>query len=128
MGKVTLRLDGSEIFKWSGDDLGIRKLELAFANAAKDRGVAPTVLASSIVMQLQGMGIVEEKRAQTLQLMGIMYFILSRETDDPRHAGKYRDYAGASDFDFDLQVHGREVRVRLKSARWPETRAPLKPG
>ena len=128
MGKVTLRLDGSEIFKWSGDDLGIRKLELAFADAAKDRGVTPAVLASSIVMQLRGMGIVEEKRAQTLQLMGIMYFILSRETGDPRHAGKYRDYAGASDFDFDLQVHGREARVRLKSARWPEARAPLKPG
>ena len=75
MGNVTLRLEGSEIFSWSGDDLGIQKLELAFADAAKDRGVAPAVLASSIVMQLPGMGIVEDKRAQTLQLMGIMYFI-----------------------------------------------------
>ncbi|HXP78217.1 MAG TPA: hypothetical protein VN823_29040 [Stellaceae bacterium] len=119
MGNVTLRLEGSEIFSWSGDDLGIRKLELAFGDAAKDRGVTPTVLASSIVMQLPGMGIVEEKRAQTLQLMGIMYFILSRETKDARHAGKFRDYAGAAEFEFDLQVHGREVRVELTAATWP---------
>ena len=120
MGNVTLRLEGSEIFSWSGDDLGIRKLELAFADAAQNRGVAPGVLASSIVMQLPGMGIVEDKRAQTLQLMGIMYFILSRETSDPRHAGKYRDYAGVSKFEFDLRVHAREVRVDLTSAAWPD--------
>ena len=120
MGNVTLRLEGSEIFSWSGDDLGIRKLELAFGNAAKDRGVAPGVLASSIVMQLPEMGIVEDKRAQTLQLMGIMYFILSRDIKDPRHAGKYRDYAGASTFEFDLRVHGREVRVDLTAAAWPD--------
>ncbi|HKF73039.1 MAG TPA: hypothetical protein VKB68_14905 [Stellaceae bacterium] len=119
MGTVTLRLDGSEIFKWSGDDLGIRKLEIAFASAARSRGVTPAVLASSIVMQLPSMGIVEEKRDQTLQLMGIMYFILSRATEDPRRGGTYRAYAGASDFDFDLQVHGRDVRVHLASARWP---------
>jgi hypothetical protein len=120
MGNITLRLEGSEIFSWSGDDLGIHKLELAFGNAAKDRGVAPGVLASSIVMQLPGMGIVEEKRAQTLQLMGIMYFILSRDIKDPRHAGKYRDYAGASSFEFDLSVQGREVRVDLTAAAWPD--------
>lgn len=120
MGNVTLRLEGSEIFSWSGDDLGIRKLELAFGDAAKDRGVTPAVLASSIVMQLPGMGIVEDKRAQTLQLMGIMYFILSRETGDPRHAGKYRDYAGASEFEFDLRVQGREVRVDMTAAAWPD--------
>ena len=95
------------------------RLELAFSDAAKDRGVTPAVLASSIVMQLPGMGIVEDKRAQTLQLMGIMYYILSRETKDPRHAGKYRDYAGAAEFEFDLQVHGREVRVELTAADWP---------
>ncbi|GEM_PF-1772535 len=119
MGNVTLRLDGSEIFSWAGDDLGIRKLELAFGAAAQDRGVAPGVLASSIVMQLPGMGIVDDKRAQTVQLMGIMYFILSRDTRDPRHAGKYRDYAGAAEFEFDLRVQGREVRVELTAATWP---------
>ncbi len=119
MGNVTLRLDGSEIFSWAGDDLGIRKLEFAFGAAAQDRGVAPGVLASSIVMQLPGMGIVDDKRAQTVQLMGIMYFILSRDTRDPRHAGKYRDYAGAAEFEFDLRVQGREVRVELTAATWP---------
>lgn len=119
MGKVTLRLDGAEIFSWAGDDLGIHKLELAFGATAKDRGVAPGVLASSIVMQLPAMGIVDEKRAQTVQLMGIMYFILSRDTGDPRHAGKYRDYAGVAEFDFDLRIQGREVRVELTSATWP---------
>jgi len=51
--------------------------------------------------------------------MGIMFFILSRDTKDPRHAGKYRDYAGASDFEFDLRIHGREVRVELTGAAWP---------
>ena len=51
--------------------------------------------------------------------MGIMFFILSRDTKDPRHAGKYRDYAGASDFEFDLRIHGREVRVELTAADWP---------
>ncbi|HKX10254.1 MAG TPA: hypothetical protein VJN67_18800 [Stellaceae bacterium] len=123
MGNITLKLEGSEIFGWSGDDLEIRKLELAFADTAKNRGVTPPVLASSIVMQLPGMGIVEEKRAQTLQLMGIMYFILSRDTKDPRHAGKYRDYAGASEseFEFDLRVHGREIRVELTAAEWPDS-------
>ncbi len=120
MGNVTLRLKGTEIFNWSGDDGGIRKLEFAFGKAAEDAGVTPAVLASSIVMQLPSMGIVEEKRAQTLQLMGIMYFILSRETKDPDHAGKYRDYAGVSDFEFDLQVQGREVRVDLTDASWPD--------
>ena len=119
MGNVTLRLEGAEIFNWSGDDLGIRKLELAFGDVAKDRGVSPAVLASSIVMQLPGMGIVEEKRAQTVQLMGIMFYILSRDTKDPRHSGKNRDYAGASDFEFDLRIHGREVRVELTAADWP---------
>ena len=119
MGSVTLKLDGSEIFTWSGDDLKIRKLELAFDETARKRGVAPAVLASSIVMQLPDMGIVEEKQAQTLQLMGIMYFVLSRDTKDPRRAGKYRDYAGVSDFDFDLQIRGREVRVELIAAAWP---------
>ena len=121
MGNITLRLEGSEIFRWSGDDLKIRKLELAFGDTARDRGVTSPVLASSLVMQLPEMGIVEEKRAQTLQLMGIMYFILWRETEDPRHAGKYRDYAGASEFEFDLQIHGREVRVELTEAAWPDT-------
>lgn len=121
MGNITLKLEGSEIFRWSGDDLKIRKLELAFGDTARDRGVTPPVLASSIVMQLPAMGIVEEKRAQTLQLMGIMYFILSRETENPRHAGKYRDYAGVSEFEFDLQIHGREVRVELTAAAWPDT-------
>ena len=121
MGNITLRLEGSEIFRWSGDDLKIRKLELAFGDTARDRGVTSPVLASSLVMQLPEMGIVEEKRAQTLQLMGIMYFILWRETEDRRHAGKYRDYAGASEFEFDLQIHGREVRVELTAAAWPDT-------
>jgi len=121
VGNITLKFQGSEIFRWSGDDLKIRKLELAFSDTAGDRGVTPAVLASSIVMQLPEMGIVEEKRAQTLQLMGIMYFILSRDTKDPRHAGKYRDYAGVSEFEFDLQIHGREVRVELTAAAWPDT-------
>jgi hypothetical protein len=121
VGKITLRLDGAEMFSWSADDLGIHKLELAFSDAAKERGVAPSVLASSIAMQLPSMGIVEEKRAQTLQLMGIMHFILSRDTGDKHHPGKYRDYAGVSDFDFDLLVQGREVRVQLKAARWPKS-------
>src|SRR5437660_8104970 len=35
MGNVTLLLEGAEIFNWSGDDLGIRKLELAFGDVAK---------------------------------------------------------------------------------------------
>ena len=121
MGNITLKLQGTEIFRWSGDDLKIRKLELAFDDTAANRGVTPTVFASSMVTQLPEMGIVEEKRAQTLQLMGIMYFILSRETKDPRHAGKYRDYAGVSEFEFDLQIHGREVRVELTAAAWPDT-------
>jgi hypothetical protein len=120
VGKIRLKLQGSEIFRWSGDDLEIRKLELAFGDTAKDRGVEPAVLASSIVMQLPQLGIVEDKRAQTVQLMGIMYFILSRDTREPRHAGKYRDYAGASEFEFDLQIHAREVRVELTAAKWPE--------
>src|SRR5713226_1591968 len=116
MGNVTLRLKGAEIFNWSGNDLEIQKLELAFAEAAQEIGVTPAVMASSIVMQLPSTGILEEKRAQTLQLMGIMYFVLSRGTEDPGHAGKYRDYAGVSDFDFDLHIHGREVRVELTGA------------
>jgi hypothetical protein len=120
MGSIRLKLEGSEIFRWSGDDNKIRALELAFADTAKERGVAPAVLASSIVMQLPAMGIVDEKRAQTVQLMGIVYFILSRDTRESRHAGKYRDYAGVSDFDFDLRIHGREVRVELTAAKWPE--------
>ena len=120
MGNVTLRLDGAEIFKWSGDDLGIQKLELAFADAARNRGVTPDVLASSIVMQLPGTGIVEEKRAQALQLMGIMYFILQRSTGDPRHAGKYRDYLGVSEFEFDLQIRGRKIRVEPTASNWPD--------
>jgi hypothetical protein len=53
--------------------------------------------------------------------MGIMYFILSRDTKDARHTGKYRDYAGVSEFEFDLQIHGREVRVELTAAAWPDT-------
>jgi hypothetical protein len=118
MGTMRLTLKGAEIFSWSGDDGEIRKLELAFGEAAQDAGVAPAVLASSIVMQLPAMGILEEKRAQTLQLMGIMYFILSRETKDPDHAGKYRDYAGVSDFEFDLKIQGREVRVDLTAGSW----------
>ena len=52
--------------------------------------------------------------------MGIMYFILSRDTREPRHPGKYRDYASASEFEFDLQIHAREVRVELTAAKWPE--------
>ncbi len=119
MGNVTLKLEGSEIFRWSGDDLKIRKLELAFSDTAKERGVAPSVLANSIVRQLPETGIVEEKRAQTLQLMGIMYFVLSRDSKDPRHAGKYRDYAGVSDFEFDLKIQGGTVRVELTAAQWP---------
>ena len=119
MGTVTLRLDGVEMFNWSADDLGIHKLQLAFGDAAKERGVSPEVLASSIAMQLPSTGIVEEKRAQTLQLMGIMHFILSRDTGDRQHPGKYQDYAGVSDFDFDLRIQGRQVRVELKAARWP---------
>jgi hypothetical protein len=118
MGNVTLRLKGAEIFSWSGDDLEIRKLELAFGEAAQGAGVAPSVLAASIVMQLPTMGILEEKRAQTLQLMGVMYFILSRQTEDPSHGGKYRDYVGKSDFEFDLQIQGREVRVDLTAGTW----------
>jgi hypothetical protein len=121
VGNITLKLQGSEIFRWSGDELKIRKLELAFDDTARERGVTSPVLASSIVMQLPEMGLVEEKRAQTLQLIGIMYFILSRETNDPRHAGKYRDYAAASEFEFDLQIHGRKVRVALTAAAWPDT-------
>jgi hypothetical protein len=121
VGNICLKFQGAEIFRWSGDDLKIRKLELAFGDHAEERGVAPAVLASSIVMQLPEMGIVEEKRAQTIQLMGIMYFILSRDTREPRHAGKYRDYAGASDFEFDLQIHGREIRVERTAAAWPDT-------
>ncbi len=121
MGNITLKLQGTEIFRWSGDDLKARKLEVAFDDIAGNRGVTPAVLASSIVTQLPEIGIVDEKRAQTLQLMGIMYFILSCETNDPRHAGKYRDYAGMSEFEFDLQIRGREVRVELTAAAWPDT-------
>jgi hypothetical protein len=85
----------------------------AVPEAAASVNLSAYVFASNAVMHLS-QGLFPDPVGREMQMMAVLYFILSSDTGHPEHPGKYRDYAPAWDFDFDVHTEGREIEISVR--------------
>jgi hypothetical protein len=56
-------------------------------------------------------GLFQEHLGQEMQMMAVIYYIISRETGRPERPGTFRDYGPAWDFNFDIDVHDNGITL-----------------
>jgi hypothetical protein len=106
MPEITVKLAGRKLFDWEGDARAIENTIRAVEDASAQLGFSPDVLAGNVVRHLPTLTIQKTNKTDPagahFQMMAIIYYLLSQDTHHPDHPGKYRDYAAAWDFTFDI--------------------------
>jgi hypothetical protein len=122
MAKITVKLDGKSLFNWEGDADAIKNIETDFEAVSAHEKLSPDVFASNAVRHLPSMPLQKADPATSqMQMMAILYFLFSRDTGHPDHPGKYRDYAAAWDFEFDISClsDGNQITIGVNGTSGP---------
>jgi hypothetical protein len=120
MGTIKIAVDGKPIFEWSGNEDAIKYVLEEFPEAARFAGFTPEVFASNCVLHLIKSGFPKDDDEARGMLMGIIWEVLQKDTDDPDHPGKYGDYAAtAIAFNFDFVMEG-DFRVACRMTATPK--------
>ena len=103
MGTLRVKLRGESMFIWKGDEREVCDLADALGIAAGALKSSVEDFAADVMRRLPVMGLVEnDQDIRQVQVMAIAWYVLSRDTGNADHPGRFADYIGAWDFDFDL--------------------------
>ena len=89
MGTLSVKFDGKSAFDWTGDKAEIDGLGAAFRTAAKNVKLKPDVFADNAVRHFAESGfLTADPVGQEMQMMAIVYFILSLDSGHPTHPAR----------------------------------------
>jgi hypothetical protein len=110
MGKIKVEIDGNPIFNWDGDADAVVKILKAVPEGARGVGKTAEVFAQSCLFHLGKIDITE------MQMMGVIWLILTRDTGNPEHPGKVGDYVPNTDFVVDIERGKTKVKFNIQAA------------
>ena len=92
MSTIKIAVDSKPFFTWDGDEDAVAHILEGFPQAAQHVGLSPQVFADNCVAHLrEGSLLTEDAAGQGMQMMGVIWRILTAETGDAEHPGKIGD-------------------------------------
>ena len=117
MGKMSVALMGKPLFTWTGTSSEIDHTEEAvYEGVAGTTDLSPEEFALSCLAHLPKTGLVADPTGRQFQMMTIVWWILSQESSNPDHPGKFRPHLPEWDFSFDLRISRAAGRVNVSLA------------
>jgi hypothetical protein len=105
MSTMKIAVDGELIFNWDGDEAAVQNILERFPHGARSVGVTPEALADASIMHLNNDSFLSaDSVGQEMQMMGVIWRILTSETGDAEHPGKVSTYAANTDFDVNIEI------------------------
>jgi hypothetical protein len=105
MSTIDIAVDGNSFFTWEGDEVSAKRILKEFPRAAKHVGLSPEAFADNTVVALRKGSLLSENPAgREMQMMGVIWRILTAKTGNAEHPGKVRDYVGNTDFDVNIEI------------------------
>jgi hypothetical protein len=99
VGEIKIAVDGKPLFNWQGDEAAVANILEAFPRGAKGVGQSAEAFAQTCMYHLlDGRLASSDKVGQEMQMMGVTWLILTRDTGHPDHPGKIGDYVPHTDF------------------------------
>jgi hypothetical protein len=116
MPSLILKIDGTHVVTWHGDEAETRELECAFHEACADSGYPPEAVARTAVLNFSGLS--NDPSVQLGQMMALTYFALWLDTGDALRPGQFRDYLPLRDYEIDVRREaGGQLELRVTESR-----------
>jgi hypothetical protein len=104
MAQIAISVQDKPLFIWDGGEDEILRILEKFPETAKGIGVEPQVLAQSFVFWLRKGRLSKKPSTQQMQMMGIIWLILTTDTHDADHPGPIGVYAPNTDFVANFEI------------------------
>jgi hypothetical protein len=93
MGTMNIAVSGKAVFNWSGDTAAIQTILERFPLGARGVGLTPEVFADNCIAHLaKGKLLAAGAVGQEMQMMAVIWRILTADTGNAEHPGKVTDY------------------------------------
>src|SRR5262245_25161290 len=115
MSRIKIAVGGSPIFTWTADEAAIQNVLERFPRGAHGVGLSPEALADLSIEHLEEGSLLGDRVAQEMQMMGVIWRILTAETGEAHHPGKIGDYAANTDFDIDIEFTSGGCKFHVES-------------
>jgi hypothetical protein len=103
--ELTVKMRGKHLFTWEGDAVALDKLRNSLPALAPP-GIEPGAFAVQVAARVGKSGLPKDDTQRRGTMSWLIYLVVESETNHPDHPGKYADYVGAWDFEFDLRPGG----------------------
>jgi hypothetical protein len=116
MGAISITVNGKAVFNWRGDAVAIDNILKNFLRGAHGVGLTPEKFADTCVVHLaKGELLSADSVGQEMQMMGVIWRILTAETGNVEHPGKVMDYAAFTDFNVDVEIGSHKYVLRIEA-------------
>jgi hypothetical protein len=116
MSTISIAVGGKAVFNWSGDAAAIENILERFPLGSHGVGLPPEVFADNCVAYLaKGELLSAEAVGQEMQMMGVIWRILTANTGNAEHPGKVMDYAAFTDFNVDIEIGPQNYVLHIEA-------------
>jgi hypothetical protein len=117
MGEIKVSVHGTPLFDWNGDEAAVANILKQFPRGARGVGFEPDKFAQACVHYLESL----PRRgpgnpvSQEMQMMGVTWLILTRDTGNPDRPGKIGDYVPHTDFAVNIELGETSFRMSVQA-------------
>ena len=113
---IAISVDDKPLFTWEGDESAVKNILEAVPRAAKHVGLDVQSFAGSCLSHLVAGGkLLSDPIGQEMQMMTVIWAIVTQSTNNPKHPGKIGDYVATTDIDIDLHLEGGKVVIDVNA-------------
>lgn len=114
MSTMKIAVNGKLIFNWDADETAIANILEAYPRGARGTGTTPAALAdASIVHLATGELMTDDRVGQEMQMMGVVWRILTADTGNADRPGKVSTYAANTDFNVNIEIGAATYTVHI---------------
>jgi hypothetical protein len=114
MSTMNITVGGKPFFTWDGDEAAVLNILDDFPSGAQGVGLSPQAFADNLIVHLKkGSLLAEDQVGQEMQMMGVIWRILTAETGLAERPGKIGDYAANTDFDVDIEIGPQSYKLHV---------------
>jgi hypothetical protein len=116
MGQIKITVEGMPFFSWDGDEASVASILSDFPRAAEHAGLTPRKFAESCLWHVRsGKTLARTPEGEEMQMMGVIWLVLTSDTRNSQHPGKIADYVPTTDFAVDFNFDGNAVGWKVEA-------------
>ena len=115
MGEIKIAMEGTPFFSWDGDEENVASILRDFPQAAEHVGLTAREFAEACIRRAQSGKTASTPEGEEIQMMAIIWLVLTSDTLNAEHPGKVADYIPTTDFSVDFNFDGNVVSLSAEA-------------